>query len=215
MLQRKPSYAYSPFYKLLHWGSALLVIFLLILGFVMHGIAAPQRLWWYNLHKSIGILIIILTLLRLTWRYRHPPPHLPVAIARWQKYAARSSHFLLYTLLLLMPFSGWIMTSASGHAPRWFWLFKWSLPIPHNHTIAANAWGLHAVLAWIIIGRLAVHSLAALKHHFLDKDNVLRGMLPFSSKLPPKMQWQNATNKSKTSKRETSKQSKNDTKHTN
>lgn len=215
MLQRKPSRVYGSFYKLLHWGSALLVIFLLILGFAMQRIPTPQRLWWYNLHKSIGILIILLTLLRLTWRYRHPPPHLPVTIARWQKYAARGSHCILYALLLLMPTTGWIMSSASGHAPRWFWLFNWSLPIARNHTLAANAWGLHAILAWVIIALLLIHSLAALKHHFIDKDNVLRRMLPLQRKLPPKMQWQNTTYKSQNSSSETSTHTKSDTEQTN
>ncbi len=169
---------YGSVARTLHWLIAVLVIGMLIFGFLLESIPKPIRGEMIGLHKSIGLTILLLILLRLIWRFINIQPVLPISVPPWEQIAARSVHILFYLVLLLMPLSGWIMSSLDGH-PVFFWKWwNWTLPLPVNKTLANDFFNVHVTIAWIIIALLVLHIGAALKHHFIEKNNVLRRMLP-------------------------------------
>lgn len=171
---------YGSVAKFFHWIVALAVIALLIVGFLMGGIHDKAlKMQVVNLHKLIGVAVLLLMLCRLGWRLVNVQPGYPTSTPAWERKAARGVHDLLYLALILMPLSGWIMSTAAGKAPH---LGAWLLTLPgisQSKTLAHFCNNAHSVLAWIIITAVSVHLLAALKHHFIDKNNVLIRMLPW------------------------------------
>jgi cytochrome b561 len=132
-----------------------------------------------NLHKTIGISILALTLVRLGWRLTHKPPPLP-AMTPALRWIARATHVLFYALLLILPLSGWWMSSAVPERhPFGFGIFDVPfLPVPRGFASAGPAHFVHTNLAWLMVALAALHIAAALKHQFVDKDDVLSRMLP-------------------------------------
>lgn len=185
---------YSTVAVILHWLIALAVIALLIAGFWMgDAIRNPetQALAFevFQLHKSLGLTVLVLTVVRLGWRLGHPAPALPDTMPGWQKTAAHATAWAFYVILLVMPLSGWVIVSTSpfGLPTMWFGLFEW----PHitQLTNAANALQIngaaeevHELLAFGAVGLLFLHVSGALKHHFIDRDDVLARMLPWLSR---------------------------------
>jgi cytochrome b561 len=172
----------------LHWLIALLVVINVILGFgheLVDRTTMRSMLFW---HKSIGISVLLLTLVRLAWRLSHPVPPLPLHMPSWQKLAARASHWAFYILLLALPLFGWLLTSASpSNRPIPFYgLFDWpfipwvhGLPKDEAKQLAGTFAEGHELLAWTALILVAIHVLAALVHIFRDKDKVGHHMLPF------------------------------------
>ncbi|HUR40040.1 MAG TPA: cytochrome b/b6 domain-containing protein [Verrucomicrobiae bacterium] len=163
----------------LHWLLALLIFSGWGLGFYMHELpTSPQKLQYYSWHKWMGVTVFLLVLVRASWRLFNVPPPLPHTVPPWQVSASRVSHVVLYLLMLALPLSGWLMSSAKGFQTVYFGV----LPIPDllqkdkdlGELLAYVHWLLAFALAWLV----ALHVAAALKHHFLDKDGVLRRMLP-------------------------------------
>lgn len=174
--------SYGMVAKFLHWVIAFGIITLVGLGFLM-GTLKSNGLneLFYMLHKSIGLSVLFLMIVRLMWRTLNLKPqlsHLPL----WQQRSANLSHALLYLLLIVMPLSGWVMSVAGGYIPEFFNLFTLSLPIAKNNVVAEQAAFVHKVLAWVLIGAVSLHILAALKHYFVDKDDILQRMLPTKNK---------------------------------
>lgn len=170
----------------LHWLLALAIVGNGIFGLLM----VPPTLAKANifaLHKSIGLTIFALILLRLAWRLvdRHPPDE---PAPRWQQRAARAVHVLLYLIILAIPISGWWFNSARGFPLQWFKLFNLPALTGKNDAVAQLAVTVHETLYWVLLGVLVAHVGAALKHHVFDNDNVLRRMLPFTRlrEPPPK-----------------------------
>lgn len=171
--------SYTTTAKGLHWIMAVLLIGLLALGFYMHDLPlSPQKLQLYSYHKWAGVSVFLLVLFRLAWRAGHPPPPLPDSMAKPLQFAAHAGHALLYLLMLAIPLSGWLMSSAKGFQTVWFGV----LPIPdligkdkETGDLLAN---VHLALNLLFVAVLAGHVGAALKHHFIDKDDILRRMLP-------------------------------------
>ena len=165
--------------KWLHWLIALMVFTLLGVGLYMTDMRiSPQKLQLYMTHKSVGLTVLMLMLLRLAYRLRNPPPALPQGIPRWQKTASHISHALLYLLLFAMPISGWLMNGASGFPMKYFGLVRVPDLLARNQESLALFKAAHGYIAWTLMALIAVHVLAALKHHFIDRDTVLRRMLP-------------------------------------
>lgn len=166
--------------KTLHWLLAIAVISMAVFGLLMkYGDFSPvQRIRMYNLHKSIGLTILALVLLRLAIRLfdrrRPAPPPMP----RWQHLAATVSHVLLYVVLIGMPLTGWLYNSASGFPLQWFGQFSVPALSGRDAELKALAGGLHFAGLCLLAALLCVHAGAALKHHFIDRDHVLRSMLP-------------------------------------
>lgn len=172
----------------LHWLIALLIVFEIGLGWRMEGPPGAVTFAVYQLHKSIGITILLLTLARIGWRWTHRPP-VPVAGKAWEKALAGAVHIGFYALLLAIPLSGWLIVSASrtGIDTVLFGL----LPFPHipgvpglepasRATVEDAAETAHRWLGWALYGLLALHVLGALKHHFVDRDQGLARMIPGS-----------------------------------
>lgn len=163
----------------LHWLLAVVMLGLLWLGFYMHGLRfSPLKLKLFNWHKWIGVCVPLLAFLRLAWRATHRPPELPAAMSPLARHAAGGLHLVLYALMFAIPVSGWLMSSAKGFRTVWFGV----LPLPNlvgkDEALGAQLLELHAALNWGLLALVAAHALAALKHHFIDRDDVLLRMLP-------------------------------------
>jgi cytochrome b561 len=160
-----------------HWAIAALVIFNLVVG-LFHDVM-PRSWGVMPIHKSVGMAVLLLTLGRIGWRLAHKPPHLPEPFPAWEKAAAHTVHFLLYALLLILPLTGWLMGS-NPEKPRpvnWFGLFE--IPVlPATPAIAHNAHDAHGLLGYLMTALVLIHVAAALRHHFLLRDNVLARMAP-------------------------------------
>jgi cytochrome b561 len=170
---------YSKLSKFLHWLIALLVIIMLSAGFFLEEIPKPYASTAWMLHKSFGISILTLMILRLVWIIHSGRPNLPLLVPVWQKFMARFVQYSLYVFVILMPLCGWIMSVAAGKIPVFFGLFPLPLPgIEPNKGLAKLMNQSHETIAWIIICLLILHIAGAVKHHFVDRDNVLRRMLP-------------------------------------
>jgi cytochrome b561 len=168
----------------LHWLMAACIIGMLVLGFFMEDITpASLRFQAYDFHKALGITLLFLSFLRLFWRLTHKAPPLPAAMKPVEKLAARGAHWALYALMIGMPFSGWVMSSAAAkYKITFFGLFQVPfLPVPDaaRKTVGGFAHEAHELLAYGLIALLVLHLLAALKHHFINRDDVLSHMLPF------------------------------------
>jgi cytochrome b561 len=173
--------------RLLHWTMAALILFQLGLGlYVAHGLEdLGRRFELTQLHKSWGATIFALALARLAWRLAQPgrPPP-PASMPRWQARAAAASHAALYALMLAAPISGWVYASASplqdllGIENEVFGVFALPDPwVPGDEALAAAARRAHGAAAWLLLALVAVHAAAALKHHFVDRDDVLTRMV--------------------------------------
>jgi cytochrome b561 len=129
-------------------------------------------------HKSFGMTVLMLAVIRLLWRMKNPPPPLPVEVHRGEHLLARLAHVSLYALLFAMPLSGWLMSSAKSYSVSWFGVFTWPNLIGPSEAAFGVLRSLHHVLSSLLIAIASLHVLAALKHHFWHKDDVLVRMLP-------------------------------------
>ena len=170
--------------KFFHWAVVLLILVQGVLGLVM--VEMPKRpsvIAYYSFHKSLGLTILALAVLRLAWRLFDARPR-EVAMPRWQVLGARLGHALLYVLIFAVPLSGWLFDSASSLRPLyWFGLFKVpSLTGGKDDAIKEFAEGAHESLFWLLLLVAAGHAAAALVHHFHDRDETLVRMLPWRAR---------------------------------
>lgn len=132
----------------------------------------------YAVHKSLGLTVLGLTVLRIVWRFLNPTPPVLGAVPTWQRIAARVSHGLLYTILIALPMSGWLLSSAADFLPNWFgWVELPALVAPDDE-LREQSIVLHVILGWLLLALLVVHIGAAMHHHSVAKDATLRRMLP-------------------------------------
>lgn len=131
-----------------------------------------------NQHKSIGMTVLGLVVLRLAWRAFNRPPPLPPGMAGWEKRAASTAHWLLYALILAMPLTGWIHTSAAGFGAEFFGLLDIPDIVPSSERLEDIFGAIHEWLAKSILLVVSIHVLAALRHQFVLKDGLLNRMLP-------------------------------------
>jgi cytochrome b561 len=162
----------------LHWLTAALVAAAILLIWAVHQTPrGPLHTTLFFLHRSCGVTIFALTLLRLVWRASHQVPPPPASVPVWQQRAGTFAHWLLYTLLLVMPVTGFIDSAANGHAVSFFYLFNLPL-LPENKPLAELSGDIHETLQWVVYALIVLHAAAALRHHFVLGDGVLRRMLP-------------------------------------
>lgn len=179
---------YNAIAQLLHWIMAIAIIAMIIVGEVMGDLSRddPMKFELYQLHKSAGLTILALALFRIVWRLLHAPPALPAGMSSWERYAAGFTHLAFYFLIVAIPVTGWAIasTSSSGVPTFWFGLFEVP-PLPglsgaeDMHDLNEAAEEAHELLAKLTILLLLLHVAAALKHHFWNRDDVLKRMLPF------------------------------------
>ena len=162
-----------------HWLVFLMMSGSLIMGFYMGDLPkGPEKLQLISWHKWAGVTLFMVVLMRLTWRLLNKPPALPSSMPVWQVKAANASHLALYLLMLIMPLSGWLMSSAKGYTTVWFGVLPLPDLIGKNPDLGKTLAEVHEILAYLIIGLVGVHAAAAIKHHFVDRDDVLARMLP-------------------------------------
>jgi cytochrome b561 len=169
----------------MHWLIALLIFAAFPLGVYMHELPlSPDKLRLYSYHKWIGVTIFLLALIRVSWRATHRPPPMPESMAEWEKLAAHATHYALYALIFIIPVSGWLMSSAKGFQTVWFGV----LPLPDlvgkNKELGDMLLEVHKVLNFLLFGLVLAHIGAALKHHFIERDDILARMLPFLRRKP-------------------------------
>lgn len=164
----------------LHWLVAVGVFVMIGLGWYMTDIpkGTPQRAFFYNLHKSIGVMLALIVLIRVVWRWNHPPPPLPAGTASWVVNASRLSHALLYALLVLMPVAGFTASNFSKYGVTYFGLFKIGPLFAENKTLYELFQGIHHAASEVLVIVICIHIAGALKHLLLDKDGVFFRMLP-------------------------------------
>jgi cytochrome b561 len=186
-VQSSPSDRYTRTAVVFHWLIAALVIANLILAWIFHTVPDEEAQPYTNAHKTIGITVLGLALLRLLWRFAHRPPSLSPAIPRWQVTASRTSHFLLYFMIFAMPLSGWIYDSAWEWAssypisvfgwfdmPRIGWVVDMA-PEPKK-ALDELAGKIHVWLSYLLYVLLAAHLTGAAKHQWFDRIPTLERM---------------------------------------
>lgn len=174
---------YDPIAVALHWIIATLIIIMIPFGLLLEDLPDSIKGNAYGLHKSIGITILALSLFRLIWRLLNPPPALPEGMKPLERTLAKAGHWAFYALIIGMPLTGWLLVSAAQKYPTiFFWMFEVPyLPMPEGMVGKESAEMFseyHETLAYSAIALLILHVGAALKHHFVYKDNVLNRMLP-------------------------------------
>lgn len=163
----------------LHWLTALMILGLVVVGLAMQELAnSPTKIQVYGLHKSIGLTVLALTVLRLLWRLFAGVPQPAPGTPRWLLWASNATHGALYLILLAMPLSGWLYNSASGFPLKWFGLFALPRLSGYDADVKAFALGAHSTLFLALAAIVALHAAAALKHHYFDRDRTLVRMLP-------------------------------------
>lgn len=180
MAWRNSATDWSTIIKLLHWLLAITVIAMAILGLTMkYGDLAPvQRIRLYALHKSIGLTVLALALLRLAIRLVDRNRPLLPPMPGWQRAGAHFSHVALYLALIGIPLTGWLFNSAAGFPLQWFGQFQVPALAGRDQDLKELAGDLHLAGVILLGVVLLLHVGAALQHHFVHRDNVLRSMLP-------------------------------------
>ena len=179
---RSPSRTrYTNTAQALHWVVAALMFAALPLAWAAVDLpeGGSSSEFFFLLHKSVGLTILALTALRLAWRARHPAPSLPLHMAGWEQASARLSHWLLYVILLGMPLSGYIVSSAGGHPITYFRLFTLPAIFPKEEAWEKAGLFIHVVTGqWLVYALILLHLAATAWHVVLRRDGVLDRMLP-------------------------------------
>jgi len=163
-----------------HWLIALMIIGSFTMGLVMTDMPGltPTKLKYYSWHKWAGVTILALATLRLLWRLRHKPPAYPDSMPDWQKTSAHGLHGALYVLMFAVPLSGYFYTLAAGFPVVYFGLFELPVLIAKNEALKPVLKEVHFWLNMVLAGTVGLHVAAALKHHFIDHDGIIKRMLP-------------------------------------
>ena len=181
---RDTAETYGTISKTFHWVLFVGIIGLLAVGLYMTDLPKiPSTFKLYGLHKSVGITVLALVALRFIWRVTSKTPKLPEEMPWYEKLGARGGHGALYVLMFLMPLSGWVMSSASGFSVSVFGLFTAPDFVAPDNGLRILAKNIHQVSAWLLMGVIGIHAVAAFFHHFVRHDNVLKRMLPFTALL--------------------------------
>lgn len=174
----------------LHWAIAALLITNIGIAWYFNTLTGLPKIAPTQLHKSIGITILLLSLLRLAWRFIVPPPPLPASLAGWERFAAGAVYVLFYLVMIGMPLSGWALSSASRlihvYPITLYHLVPWpaigpltTLPPARMHAVHETFVTIHGLLAKLAYGLIVLHVGAALRHLFLLRDGVFGRMFPF------------------------------------
>lgn len=165
--------------KLLHWAMAAVIAVAWVIGFyastLTYGVDANKG-WIITLHKSVATITLFLIVLRILWRATHRPPEL-VGFSPLMRAAAHGGHALLYVLMIILPLSGWVWSSAAGYDIPVAGLFHLPALVAKNKDLASVFSEIHETLAWFTGAVVVGHVLFALKHQIVDRDGTLRAMM--------------------------------------
>ena len=177
---------YGRFASALHWLIGIALLAEIVFGFLLDEIAprgTPARAAVINLHKSTGVLLGLLIVLRLAWRWRHPPPPWPAAMPAWQRSAAAMLHAAMYVCMLVLPLSGYIASNLSKNGIKvlGYWLRPWGPDLP---AVYATLTRVHDLTAWLFAALVAGHIAVALKHALIDHDSIFARVWPWAEPRP-------------------------------
>lgn len=185
---RNTETTYGKLSKFLHWGMFVLVVGMICVGYYMHELPkeTPEELMYkinvIGLHKAFGIIILATIIFRFIWRVRNTVPKMPKEMSGLEKIMAHMSHLLLYMLVLIMPLSGWLMSSAGGHKVSVFGLFTMPSLMEKNKPLSGLFHEIHEITVVVLIVVIILHAAFALYHHFIKKDDTLTRMMPSHGK---------------------------------
>jgi cytochrome b561 len=169
--------SYNKVSKILHWSMAVIIILMLSGSFFIEDLGKPMIPTAFMIHKSFGLLILMMVLFRLIWNLKRGVPDLPDTLTAMEKKIAKAGHHFLYLLLFAMPLTGVFMSVASKRYPTFFNLFTVTVPgIPQTKSFAGLMNQSHKILAWVMITMVVLHIAAALVHKFVKKDGVFERM---------------------------------------
>jgi cytochrome b561 len=172
---------YTGLAQTFHWVIAALIVTQFALAWTADDLPlGVHKLALLARHKSFGMTVLMLAVLRLLWRLKSPPPALPAMMTPVERRLAKATHWAFYLLLFAMPLTGWMMSSAKNYSVSWFGLFTWPNLIGQNDAAFEFLQTTHQYLGYALLAIAALHIAAALKHHFWNKDDVLVRMLPFT-----------------------------------
>jgi len=167
---------YSLSMRIFHWVVTLMVITLIVAGYIMSDMAVSEQKWQiYFMHKSFGLTLFIIVLMRIINRYRSKVPSLPKSISSFDAKLASIAHYMLYTLLLIMPLSGMLMSVFGGRGLPFFFTTFLST-ITRQENISGFFWLIHTKLPIIMIILISLHVLGSFKHLLVDKVNIFKRM---------------------------------------
>lgn len=174
---------YTSVAMVLHWVLAIAILTAFGVGLYVSGLPfSPRKLQLINWHKWAGVTILVLSLARLLWRLSHRPPALPPVVQRsmpgWQMAAYHAVHHAMYLLFFIVPLAGWAYSSAKGFPVVWFGVLPLPDLVARDEALAKVLRQVHELSAFGLVGLVLLHVAAALKHHFVDRDGLLRRMLP-------------------------------------
>ncbi|OGA38497.1 MAG: hypothetical protein A3G24_17655 [Betaproteobacteria bacterium RIFCSPLOWO2_12_FULL_62_13] len=177
---RNSTESYGIIAQAFHWLVAVLVFAQFGIGVYAANLPVSlARLQWLSYHKSLGLGILALVLLRLAWRVANPPPPLPDVMPLWERRVAGANHRLLYVLLVVAPLAGWLYASAAGLSVNWFGLIQVPDLVAKDRELAEVFKALHIGLVALIALLLAAHIGGALRHAFVRRDGIMHRMLPW------------------------------------
>ena len=178
-VDRSTRWSYTKPAIILHWLLALLLAVMVTLGWYMMSIEKqPGSAWYFNLHKSIGLVVLVVVLVRVVWRLRHKPQKLPTIVAPWQAMLAVGTQMLLYLCMVILPVTGMIGALSSKQGIVFF-----GIALPHlapNHDRSEQLFSIHGMTVWFLVGLVALHVAGGLKHLLIDRDGVFQRMWPNS-----------------------------------
>ena len=169
--------SYGSVSKFLHWFMGITLICLITIGYFLEDLKMPEL---YKAHKAMGFLMLLLVVARLLWRFGNLTPTYDNSIPKWMAFAGHSLHYVLYALMIVTPLSAFIASNAAQYPVSFLFLFDMpSLFANKDAELAKSAMWIHRQVALILALAIGAHALAALYHHFIRKDNILKRMLPF------------------------------------
>jgi len=175
---------YGTITKLLHWSIALLILlqyfWVYWKQYVLPQGSALGSFFIASLHKPLGSVTLILAVCAILWRCYNPKPAFPTHMPTWKRFAAKTTHKLLYLAILVMPTSGMLMTNTAGYGVNLFNLYTLPALIAPNKNLSHLFYDIHEISSYILLGLIILHFLAAMEHYFIEKDNVLQRILPYS-----------------------------------
>ncbi|HEY1750529.1 MAG TPA: cytochrome b [Caulobacteraceae bacterium] len=178
---------YSNLNQRLHWATALCVLAILPLGWVMVHAKDdwPFREAFFNWHKTLGAIVLLVTAFRIVWRFRDPPPPYPPLIAAWERVLAHIAYWIFFAALIYMPVTGFLTTTYGGHPTKLFNLIPTPQLLPKDQHLAELFGGLHLAGQWLIYLLIVLHLGAVAMHLMFRRDGLLGRMLPQNATDPP------------------------------
>jgi cytochrome b561 len=178
--------SYDPIQRDFHWLMAAVILAAICVGLYAVDLPKedPAKGFWFGIHKSLGVTVFFLAIMRIGWRLLHETPRYRVPLGRFTRLAASATHAALYVLMVAVPIGGYVLSTASAHPVSWFGLVTFPSVVPVDKSLAKIAEDAHVTGAFILIAVIALHIIAAIWHHWFKRDEVMARMAPRLARKP-------------------------------